>query len=54
MWSLNEGYKWTYLKNKNRFTDFEKKHMVTKGARLGWEVMDLRFVIGVCTPWYME
>ena len=24
-------YKWTYLQNRNRFTDIEKKFMVTKG-----------------------
>ena len=24
-------YKWTYLQNKNRFTDIENKVMVTKG-----------------------
>ena len=29
------GYKWTYLQNRNRLTDFENKLMVTKG-QLGW------------------
>ena len=27
-------YKWTYLQNRNRLTDFENKFMVTKGERL--------------------
>ena len=26
-----KAYKWTYLQNRNRFTDIEKKLMVTKG-----------------------
>ena len=26
-----KGYKWTYLQNRNRFTDIENKFMVTKG-----------------------
>ena len=28
-------YKWTYLQNRNRFTDIEDKFMVTKGEK-GW------------------
>ena len=31
MWNLKKGYKWTYLQNKNRVTDVEKKLMVTRG-----------------------
>ena len=28
---LKKWYKWTYLQNKNRFTDFKNKPMITKG-----------------------
>ena len=31
MWNLKNGYKWTYLQNRNRVTDVENKLMVTKG-----------------------
>ena len=33
MWTLilKKRYKWTYLQNRNRLTDIENKHMVTKG-----------------------
>ena len=31
MWNLKRWYKWTYLQNRNRLTDFENKLMVTKG-----------------------
>ena len=33
MWTLKKGYKQTYLQNKNRITDVEKKLMVTSGER---------------------
>ena len=33
--SKKNWYKWTYLQNRNRFTDIENKLMVTKGER-GW------------------
>ena len=29
-------FKWTYLQNRNRLTDFKNKLMFTKGERLGW------------------
>ena len=31
MQNLKQGYKWTYLQNRNRATDVENKIMVTKG-----------------------
>ena len=39
MWNLKNGYKWTYLQNRNRPEDFENKIMVTKWDRWwveGW------------------
>ena len=33
--SKKKWYKWTYLQNRNRFTDVENKLMVTKGERAG-------------------
>ena len=39
MWNLKKGYKWTYLQNRNRLTDFENKLLVTKGERW-WEGID--------------
>ena len=33
MWNLIKGYKWTYLQNRNRHSDFKNKHMITKGDR---------------------
>ena len=35
MWNLKKWYKWTYLQNRNRPTDIENKHTVTKGERRG-------------------
>ena len=35
MWNLKKWYKWTYLQNRNRLTDFKNKLMVTEGER-GW------------------
>ena len=35
MWNLKECYKWTYLQNRNRLTDFENKLMITKGETWG-------------------
>ena len=46
MWNLKKWYKWTYLQNRNRLTDFENKIMVTKEERCGgggrdkWGVWD--------------
>ena len=34
VWNLKKGYKWTYLQNRNRFTDF-KKLMVAERDRWG-------------------
>ena len=34
MWNLKNWYKWTYLQNRNKFTDIESKFMVTKGGRV--------------------
>ena len=31
MWTLKQGYKWTYLQNRSRITDVENKLMVTGG-----------------------
>ena len=33
MWNLKKWYKWTYLQNRNTFSDIEKKLIVTKGER---------------------
>ena len=33
MWDLKKSYKWTYLQNRNRFTDIENKLVITKGQR---------------------
>ena len=48
-----KGYKWTYLQNRNRLTDFENKFMVTKGDRFRGG-RDWRFGTGICTLRYME
>ena len=46
IWNLKKGYKWIYLQNRKRLTDFENKLMVTKGDR--WEGrMDWEFGIGI-------
>ena len=37
MWNLKKWCKWTYLQHRNRFTDIENKHMVTKGEKGGGE-----------------
>ena len=49
---FTKGYKWTYLQNRNRLTDFEKL-LVIKGSRLrgGWTGC---VWIGICTLLYME
>ena len=31
MWNLKRWYKWTYLQNRNRLTDFENKHGYQRG-----------------------
>ena len=36
MWDLKKWYKWIYLQNRNKLTDFENKLMATKGEK-GWE-----------------
>ena len=33
--NLQKWYKWTYLQNRNRLTDFKNKLMVTKGEMWG-------------------
>ena len=49
--NLKKWYKWTYLQNRNRFTDLENKLMVTGGVgrdRLGvwdWHVHTTIFKI---------
>ena len=36
MWNLKKWYKRTYLQNRNRLTDIEKKLLITKGdSRMG-------------------
>ena len=50
--SLKKLYKWTYLQNKNRLTDFEKL-MVTEGDRCGRGV-GWGFGIGTHTLRYIE
>ena len=49
MWYLKNMYKWTYLQNRNRLTDIERKFRITKvesgvvGRRgVGGEIMCLR------------
>ena len=34
----NKWYKWTYLQNRNRFTDFKNKLIVTKGESWGGSI----------------
>ena len=33
MWNLEKWYRWSYLKNRNRGTDVENKHMYNKGRK---------------------
>ena len=40
IWNPKKGYKWTYLQNRNRFTDFEKL-MVNKGDRVVGDALGL-------------
>ena len=49
-----EGYKLTYLQNRNRFTDFENKLMLTQGDRQVGGGMDSMFGISICTLSYMK
>ena len=35
MWNLKKWYKWTYLQNRNRLTDIEKKLCLPKGEEGG-------------------
>ena len=37
-------YKWTYLQNRNRFSDIENKCMITKGEEGGRINWSLRFI----------
>ena len=32
---LKKWYKWTYIQNRNRFSDIENNLMITKGKRVG-------------------
>ena len=45
-------YKWTYLQNRNRFTDLEAKLRVTRGDSCGG--VDWGFRMGTCTLRYMK
>ena len=52
MRNLTQGYKWTYLQNRNRLTDFENKLMATKeegGGEGG--IGGLRFAYSHCGIW---
>ena len=51
MWILEKGYKWTYLQNRNRLTDFENKVMITKGDRCGLMVCGLEIGIYILCMW---
>ena len=42
------------MQNRNRFTDFDNKLMVTKGDRWWGVGMDGRLGIGTCTLRYVE
>ena len=48
-----KGYKWTYLQNKNRLTNFGNKCLVTKGE--GWTgdlgTAKAHFVYGMDDQW---
>ena len=51
---FKKGYKWAYLQNRNRLTDFDT-FMVTKrdrSGRVGWS--GLGFGIGICSLRYMQ
>ena len=39
MWNLEKWYKQTYLQNRNRLTDIENKHIVTKGKLGGRDTL---------------
>ena len=55
MWNLKKkGYRWTYLQNRNRLTDFKNKLMVAKGDTWGQAEMDRGCGIGMCTLGHME
>ena len=53
MWNLRQGYKWTYLPNRNRPTDFEHKLTVIKEDESG-ERDRLGVWDGICSLWNME
>ena len=40
IWNLKEGYKWTYLQNRNRVTDVEKKTYGYQGVGVGNKLED--------------
>ena len=37
MWNLKKWYKWTYLPNRNRFTDVERGKVGGKDKLGGWD-----------------
>ena len=37
MWNLKRIHKWTYLQNRNRFTEVKSKFMVIKGEGINYE-----------------
>ena len=54
MWNLKiNGYKKTYLQERNRRTSFKNKFRLPK-IQVGWRGMDQVFVFGKCTLCYME
>ena len=53
MQNFKKWYKWTYLQNRKKFTDFKNKLMPTRGERL-WGGKDGELGIGICTLLYME
>ena len=51
--NLKRWYKWTYLQNRNRLTEFENKLMVTKGKRWGAGI-NQEFGINIYTLLYIK
>ena len=50
---LKKWYRWSYLQNRNRFTDLENKLRVTKGERL-WGGINEEFGINIYTLLYVK
>ena len=50
MWNLKIKHKWTYLWDRNRLTDIEKRLVVAKGE--GWGGKDWEFGISSCKLLY--